>query len=76
MLVVPCVHYYEFSLNTFVDLQEDEKVLQVRAEHGEEKALEESNRRKLPLELPLPPSFSSLFCKPKRASTGGGFQQP
>eukprot|EP01043_Picozoa_sp_COSAG02_P036993 COSAG02_NODE_2749_length_8102_cov_2.238411_9_plen_72_part_00 len=56
--------------------QEDEKVLQVEAEHGQQKALEESNRRQLPLELPMPPSFSSLFCKPKASGAANVFQHP
>eukprot|EP01044_Picomonas_judraskeda_P001907 COSAG03_NODE_123_length_12291_cov_19.979413_9_plen_101_part_00 len=56
-------------------LQDDEKVLQVEAAKGETQAIEESDRRMLPLELPLPPSFSSLFCKPKR-TPARGLQQP
>lgn len=57
-----------------MELQEDERVLQVEAEEGPAAAIEESNRRKLPLELPMPPSFKSLFCKP--ATKPGVFEHP
>ena len=63
-------------LHLRTELQEDEKVLQVQAEQGDQKAIEESNRRKLPLELPMPPSFSSLCCKPMASASASGSQQP
>jgi hypothetical protein len=46
-------------------VQEDELILQVAAEKGEAAATEQSERRPLPTELPMPPSFKNAFCKPK-----------
>ena len=61
LAVLPTWLYF-FAAKRFYP-NDDEMVLQMARELGEERAKEQNERRALPTTIPLPPSFSNMFKK-------------